>query len=336
MNKAFTSFFEVLNNITSVQILASIAIIIAATAIIADLTGLSMLGVAHKILAFIQGAFSRRLSEKEKTYRRNLMITKNFEKSKKAAMYRWLNDLIIDLGYKKTGVRPFEFLFVVELISGVIALVLSLGIFKSLFMMIILYPVTMIAIFCALYTRANVAHDARIRDIMSAENIISANAKGGIIKAIKDSITMLPKSLVSEFEACVFSVEHENYHVKVALEKLGDELGSTSYDFIKKKCIDYELSEEEGAVGVFKDVIEINGIKTVIRDDIKRKIEATSLVTITCIGAIFAVFAGLLAFLPDVRNVYFGTSIGKVVLILDIIFGIALFVYCTYLRAKEI
>ena len=56
MGKAFTSFFEIINNIDNIQILAVVAVIIATIAIISDTTGLSMIGViANIFLTYIKG-----------------------------------------------------------------------------------------------------------------------------------------------------------------------------------------------------------------------------------------------------------------------------------------
>ena len=51
---------------------------------------------------------------------------------------------------------------------------------------------------------------------------------------------------------------------------------------------------------------------------------------------IFVFMAGVLAIYPDVRNWYFTTGTGQVLIALDILIIIMEFVFITFLRAKEL
>ena len=56
------------------------------------------------------------------------------------------------------------------------------------------------------------------------------------------------------------------------------------------------------------------------------------------IGAImiFSFLGGVLVIFPNVREFYFTTGIGQLILAVDVLLLILEFVYITYLRAKEL
>lgn len=52
-------------------------------------------------------------------------------------------------------------------------------------MVIPIYPILVVGVFCVLYTKANVAHDARIEAVYEAENIICNNIQLGVVPAVR-------------------------------------------------------------------------------------------------------------------------------------------------------
>jgi hypothetical protein len=250
-------------------------------------------------------------------------------------MYRFLGDLIIDLNLKDSGITPYELLYVTILLTYVIVLVVTKIVFGNGFMTLLLGPVAVIAVFCTLYTKANIAHDTRIEAVIEAENIICNNIKIGVVAAVKESINTLPKQVQPDFRDFIDNVELKNYHIKTALQELNNRLGGIADDFIKK-CIVFELEEEHGIVGMFSDVVEVNNVKMSIRTDMKRKFE--QVMNDFKVGAtmIFLFLFGVLALYDDVRAMYFDTIIGQLILCIDFLILIAEFVYITYLRAKEL
>jgi len=278
---------------------------------------------------------SRLIGKAELTYHRDLMIGKINEKRQKVKTYRFLHELIIDLGLKQLGATPYEFLFLVVTGTFILAILFCKLIFGNIWMVIMVYPVTFVGTMAILYTRANIAHDSRIEDVIEAENIISNNIKNGVVPAVRNSLNMIPLQIRGSFRDFLDNIEHKNYHVKTALLELNQQLGSISDDFIKK-CIIFEMEEEHGIVGMFKDVVEINNIKMEMRTEMKRKFEEVTTNFIIGASMIFFFLGGVMAFYPNVSHFYLKHPIGQTILAIDALIVVIEFVYITYLKAKEL
>lgn len=87
-------------------------------------------------------------------------------------------------------------------------------------MTILIFPILEVGVFCVLYTKANVAHDARIEAVYEAENIICNNIQLGVVPAVRSSIDMMPREVREEFVEFLDNVESKNYHIKTALQVL--------------------------------------------------------------------------------------------------------------------
>lgn len=322
--------FTMLSSPKGSAILASIVIGAIGTYLIAKTLNLKIRKPEGLIKAI--GNF---ISTQEKRYHRDVAIGKLTEKRMKVKAYKFLNDLVIDLGLKNKGVTPYEFLFLVSVSSFIVSVILGKFIFGSFLLGMVVSPITFIAVMCGLYTRANIAHDARIEAIIEAENIISNNIKEGVVVAVRNSLDMIPPIIRQEFMDFLDNIEHKNFHIRTALLELGNSLGSVADDFIKK-CIVFEMEEEHGLASMFKDVVEINNIKTKFRTEMKRKFEEVS--TEFVIGAlmIFVFLGGTMAIFENVANFYLRTFLGQLILVFDLLILVAEFVYITYLRAKEL
>ena len=157
----------------------------------------------------------------------------------------------------------------------------------------------------------------------------------GVVVAIRDSLNVIPKEVRPYFKDFVDNIEQKNYHIRTALLELNANLGSIADDFIKK-CIVFEMEEERGISGMFQDIVEVNNIRMEMRTEMKRRFEEVKTDFIVGASMIFVFMAGVLAIYPDVRNWYFTTGTGQVLIALDILIIIMEFVFITFLRAKEL
>lgn len=290
------------------------------------LTGLA------KLILKITG---KNINKAERDYERNLEIGRYKQKSVRVKVYKFLNDLTIDLDLKASGYTPYTLLFFIVAVSVVIAFIVSNIVFRNLWLFIFALPIVFAAISCFLYTRANIAHDSRIDDVIASENIISNNVSKGVVVSIRMNLDSFPIKLQPVFREFVDSVETRNTHVRTALLELGSNLGSVSDDFIQK-CITFELEEEHGLVGIFNDVVEVNSIKSEFRIYMKRKFEEVMFEFIMGLGMIFFFLGGIIALYPMLQHFYFVNIFGQILLLLDGLLIVAEFVYITYLRAQEL
>lgn len=287
-----------------------------------------------KVTDFLAKRIGRRIVGYERRYYRDLTIGRLHQKRLRVRTYRFLNDLIIDLGLKRRGATPYEFLFFV-IVAAVIVAIAAGALLGSKGMAILLFPIIFAAIMCGLYTKANLAHDGRIDSVIEAENIISNNIKGGVVVSIRSSVDLMPENIRSEFKDFLDNVEHKNYHVVTALMELNNNLGTVADDFIKK-CIMFETEEEHGYAGIFRDVVEINNIKTAIRNDTKRKFEKVKTDFMLSVTITFTFLLGSMIIYEIIAAFYLQTGLGNILLAMDAFFVVLEFVVITWLRAKEL
>lgn len=312
-----------------------IFIILLAIMLLVQITNLPMVALLHKGLGLLKTGFGKFIHKREDNYHRDLEIGKINEKRTKVKLYKFLSELIIDLNLYSTGILPYELLTMVVIIVAVVVTVICKILFGSITMTFIMTPIAIIATFCVMYTKANVAHDARIESVIDAENIICNNIKIGVVAAVKDSINVIPKNIRPAFRDFIDNVEQKNYHIKTALLELNQQLGSVADDFIKK-CIVFELEEEHGIANMFQDVVEINNINMEFRTDMKRSFEEVKTQFVTGVSMILVFLFGVIAIYDVVRNFYFKTAIGNAILAADALIIVIEFMYITYLRAKEL
>lgn len=277
----------------------------------------------------------KNINKAERDYERNLEIGRYKQKSIRVKVYKFLNDLTIDLDLKASGYTPYTLLFFIIAVSVVIAFIVSNIVFMNLWLFIFALPIVFAAISCFLYTKANIAHDSRIDDVIASENIISNNVSKGVVVSIRMNLDSFPIKLQPVFREFVDSVETRNTHVRTALLELGSNLGSVSDDFIQK-CITFELEEEHGLVGIFNDVVEVNSIKSEFRIYMKRKFEEVMFEFLVGLGMIFFFLGGIIALYPMLQKFYFTNILGQILLLLDGLIVVSEFVYITYLRAQEL
>lgn len=275
------------------------------------------------------------INGREKKYHRDMEIGRLNAKSKKSKLYKFLNDLTIDLGLKRKGVTPYEFLLFGCIGSFVLSLIVGFIVFNNAIMAILAYPALTFGLFCILYTKANMAHDLRIEAVIDAENIICNSIKNGVVVAVKQSVDSMPVTIQEEFRTFLDNVEYNNFHIKTALLELNNNLGSIADDFIAK-CIMLELEEEEGLVGIFKDVVEINNIKTAQRTYMKRGFEQVMTEFLIGLGMILFFLLGAIAIYPTLQGFYFKNTLGQLLLVGDLTLVVIEFMYITMLRAKEL
>lgn len=310
-------------------------IVLLSILLLIKISNLPFFKLVLSFINFLLSIFGKFINKQEENYHRDLAIGKIDEKRKTYKLYNFLNELIIDLGLVRTGVTPYELLFIVCTLTFIVTAILCKIIFGSFLMTIVMFPVVIIGVFCVMYTKANLAHDQRIENVIEAENIICNNIKVGVVVAVRDSLDVLPKEIRPDFKDFIDNIEQQNYHIKTALLELNAHLGSVADDFIKK-CIVFEMEEEHGIAGMFQDIVEINNINLEMRTEMKRKFEEVK--SEFKIGAtmIFAFLGGVLAIFPNVREFYFSTWVGQLIIAIDVLLLILEYVYITYLRAQEL
>lgn len=329
------SLFSSLNTMHGARSVTMLMLAILCIMLLVQISGLPIIVLIKKFLSKIAKIIGKVVNKKEEKYHRDIAIGKITEKRASYKLYNFLSELIIDLNLTDSGITPYELLYITCFIVTVVVAVICKLLFGSYFMTIFMDPIAIVGVFALMYTKANIAHDQRIENVIEAENIICNNIKVGVVVAIRDSLNVIPKEVRPYFKDFVDNIEQKNYHIRTALLELNANLGSIADDFIKK-CIVFEMEEERGISGMFQDIVEVNNIRMEMRTEMKRRFEEVKTDFIVGASMIFVFMAGVLAIYPDVRNWYFTTGTGQVLIALDILIIIMEFVFITFLRAKEL
>lgn len=329
------SLFSSLNTMHGARSVTMLMLAILCIMLLVQISGLPIIVLIKKFLSKIAKIIGKVVNKKEEKYHRDIAIGKITEKRASYKLYNFLSELIIDLNLTDSGITPYELLYITCFIVTVVVAVICKLLFGSYFMTIFMDPIAIVGVFAVMYTKANIAHDQRIENVIEAENIICNNIKVGVVVAIRDSLNVIPKEVRPYFKDFVDNIEQKNYHIRTALLELNANLGSIADDFIKK-CIVFEMEEERGISGMFQDIVEVNNIRMEMRTEMKRRFEEVKTDFIVGASMIFVFMAGVLAIYPDVRNWYFTTGTGQVLIALDILIIIMEFVFITFLRAKEL
>lgn len=329
------SIFSNLGTSQGATLLTIFMLVIFCVSVMMYLTNFNLIELVRFIIKLLAKLFGKFINKQEEIYHRDIEIGRITEKRVRVKLYRFLSDLIIDLGMLNSGITPYELLAITLLITNTVVLVVCKILFGTFLVAIGFGPIVTVGVFCVMYTKANIAHDTRIESVIEAENIICNNIKIGVVAAVRDSLDVIPKTVRPDFKDFLDNVEQKNYHIKTALLELNKRLGNIADEFIKK-CIVFEMEEEHGIAGMFQDVVEINNIKTEMRTEMKRRFEEVKYDFILGAGMIFAFLGIVLALYPTVRSFYLHKFIGQFILGLDALLLIAEFVFITYLRAQEL
>ena len=323
-----------LTDVSTMSTITVVAIIAALMFTIAKNLHISPLRVLSNFTTWIMSIFSKKVRQKERNYRRDVEIGKIDEKRRRVKTYRFLSELIIDLGWKDTGLMPYEFLYLMIIGSAIVDIIVCKIVFGSFITAIFMYPMFTIGVLCFLYTKANVAHDARIEAVIDSENMICNGMKSSVVTAVEECLDVLPKEVRNDYRDFVDDVKQKNTYIKTALLDLNRKLGSVSDDFIKK-CINFELEEEHGMVGIFTEIVEMNNIKREEKVRVKNAIEDKILEVKICVGMIYVFLAGVLIIYPSVRHIYFNTVFGHILIGVDALLMIVIYVILTWIKAQD-
>ena len=324
--------YSLLNNILSIDTAITLCILLMVVLIFILIIGVrNIKNDAKNIAKLSMKGAGRLVRKKEKEFSRDVETGK----IRKATFYRFLNDLVIDLGLKRLGMTPYMMLFMVIVISFIFGMLLSQIMFGNWLWTIILFPISAVVIVCGMYTKANIEHDRRIDDIIEVESLISNTIRNGVVVAVRENLSLIPERVRDDYAQFLYDINEHNYHIKTALMSLADRLGSSSESFIRK-CITFETNEESGLEDSFKDTVLINNIRMQQRIEMRKTFENIAKQFAISVIMIFVFLRGVIAAYPFVRNFYFTNFFGQLLIIIDMLLVIGEFVYITYLRAKNV
>lgn len=182
-----------------------------------------------------------------------------------AKLYWFMNDLIINLGMKTSGVTPLGFLMfwsIIALVLSVICtLLLGLGFvgLVPLFFLLLTFEIILI--------RVSISEKIEKREacIMDAVDLIIPELRNGVKNAILIQKQNFSPLIVDDFNEFEINVNQRKMSFNDAIMVLSDSLGMLFRDFAQK-AISFEQSGDLDMLDIFVEIIETNRLRRELRD----------------------------------------------------------------------
>lgn len=182
-----------------------------------------------------------------------------------AKLYWFVNDLIINMGMKVSGVTPLGFLLfwaIIALILSVFCtMILRLGFIGviPLFFILLVFEIVLI--------RVSISEKIERREacIMDAVDLIIPELRNGVKNAILFQKQNFSPLIVDDFNEFDINVNQRKMSFNDAMMILSDNLGMLFRDFAQK-AISFEQSGDLDMLDIFVEIVETNRLRRELRD----------------------------------------------------------------------
>lgn len=182
-----------------------------------------------------------------------------------AKLYWFVNDLIINMGMKVSGVTPLGFLLFWAIIALILSVfctvILRLGFIGviPLFFILLVFEIVLI--------RVSISEKIERREacIMDAVDLIIPELRNGVKNAILFQKQNFSPLIVDDFNEFDINVNQRKMSFNDAMMILSDNLGMLFRDFAQK-AISFEQSGDLDMLDIFVEIIETNRLRRELRD----------------------------------------------------------------------
>ena len=182
-----------------------------------------------------------------------------------ARLYWFVNDLIINMGMKVSGVTPLGFILfwaIIALILSVFCtMILRLGFIGviPLFFILLVFEIVLI--------RVSISEKIERREacIMDAVDLIIPELRNGVKNAILFQKQNFSPLIVDDFNEFDINVNQRKMSFNDAMMILSDNLGMLFRDFAQK-AISFEQSGDLDMLDIFVEIVETNRLRRELRD----------------------------------------------------------------------
>lgn len=268
---------------------------------------------------------------KEQRLRRNLTLTSTKDSLKKFTKY---DDVLTAFGLKQQGVTVTGFKFGLRVLYVCATLIILVTLQLKLIFFLAVYPIVAKLIFTIIRMGSSSFKDRRERAIMDAIDIIVSDIDAGIEVAIRQYIDVFDKSVRDEFLTFINNVDH-NMSFGEAMDILNISLGTTFTDFAEKAKV-YEVEERDGTKEMFAETVEVNSIKRDLKfkqDSKFAEFKLTFYVSLCLVGGFFIM---TVVAQETVRFFFFGTLVGKMLILIDVLLITFVISYLDIIKSTEL
>lgn len=249
-------------------------------------------------------------------------------------VYRFFDDVIVNLNLTKNNVTVFGLL----LFTGIISLTLTICAYfilqLDIFMAILAWAVFCVFIIVIFRFLSLGQKEKREGQIMDAVDLLVSDIKGGVYNAIVRYMESFHPDIRPYFLEFVDNIQTKGLTFKSAMNTLNERLGVTFSDFAHK-AIMYEEKADSGLEDIFSAIIETNRLQRLLRaaNNIAfAQIMQTLSISVAMIG-LFAVY--IISTEATVRTFLLENAVGKFMLIADVLVFAIIMGYLTGLKAKS-
>lgn len=242
---------------------------------------------------------------------------------------RLLNEILIDLGWKKEGLNAGSTTMAMLVISVFGSLIICFALSSYILLPLLVFPVFLF-LFFAMFAIGKQGHTKRVNDIMEFEDTIAPVIARGVEVAIREYKDAIPESIKPSVEKFLDRGSNQNRSFPEAMKELTDNLGEDFTDFANKAII-FEMEEREGLSEIFKDTVVKNGrVREINRLKNERfKVINTDFQMSLALCILFVIGSCILN--PGARQIY-AMPIGKILIVADILILVCVFSYGQYLQ----
>ena len=307
----------------------------SAFALSKKLTGVEITEYLKAFLARFLGFVSKSARDAAVQNKRRI-DTMSVVQRRKSPLYRYyafVNEILLDMGWKQMGVTV-EGLTAVVFLGTVIVSSTGLVVLQNIFLVIIAAIVSFAVMLAFMFLMSRVGHRRRKKLLIQTEDLLCSSISVGLVTCIEENMRQIPHELRPEFQRFIEQYTLQNMPIEKAIHNLNDNLG-TKFDKFCDKAINFEKSgANRGLQDLFRYNIEENSFITeldmmceVAFADMNRDLLATCLLLVGFIGF-------TIASMPFVASFYL-TGFGKFLLIVYMVILSVGFIWMQWLQSAN-
>lgn len=332
----FTQFKEFLNNIPSTTWSLIILITLGSLFVVfVKFNSKILSGIARVrtvIFSKVSKGYGGAFRNANKMFKRSAYLNKE---SKSFKIYRFLDDIIVNLDLSRNNVTVFGLLLFTALLSAILTLMLGILIKLDLYMYFVAFLAFGICIVVVFRFLSLSKKEKREDQIMDAVDLLVSDVKGGVFNAIVRYMDSFHPDIRPYFLEFIDNMQTKGLSFKASMNVLNDRLGFIFSDFAHK-AIMYEEKADDGFEDIFSAILETNRQRRLLRaaNNIAfNQIMQTLIISFIAI-AFFAVYIILTEY--TVRQFLLYNSVGKLMIIGDVLLFAVVMGYLTGLKAKTL
>lgn len=261
----------------------------------------------------------------------SVMNKKEKKQNSAYKIYSFINEILLDIGWKNKGITVEGFNMFIYLIVGILS-IFSYAWLKNLFFTAVLASVFLVLIYAITFLLSRLHHTKRKIALMDAEDFLSSSMSQGLVQAVKENYRMMDKTIQPVFEDFVCSIYDRNVDVFTAIDILNEQCGEQFDDFCEKAKI-YERERRPGMENVFQYNIAKNAYVRELDRECSKTFGIMNKNFLMSIGIILGfIFYNMLAY-EDIRKFYF-SGFGKALLVFYFVVVAIAFIYIQFIQSK--